>query len=136
MADSTWWMLKLRVTATSRQMPRPRVRARNTPISVSGGRLERRLTYTIPSAESRQNAKIPPYGALSGSPSSSAIERPVSAACPRAALKKAIRRATTRWLKPPSSGASTSTQSTPRTRNAYWKSAGSQPAWARAATQA
>ena len=41
---------------------------------------------------------MPPYGALSGSPSSRPIATPVSAAWPSAALKNAIRRVTTRWL--------------------------------------
>ncbi len=53
---------------------------------------------------------------------------PVSAACPSAALKNAIRRVTTRWLNPPRIGARTSTQRKPRIRNGYWKSLGSQPA--------
>ena len=67
---------------------------------------------------------MPPYGALSGSPSSRPIATPVSAAWPSAALKNAIRRVTTRWLTPPRIGASTSTQRKPRTRNGYWKSLG------------
>ena len=62
---------------------------------------------------------MPPYGALSGSPISRPSATPVIAAWPSAALKKAMRRVTTRWLTPPRIGASTSTQKKPRTRNGY-----------------
>ena len=57
---STWWMLNRLVTATSRQIPSPRVRERKTPISVSSGSEARRFTYVIASAESRQKPKMPP----------------------------------------------------------------------------
>jgi hypothetical protein len=93
------------------------------------------LTNTIASVDSRQKPNIPPYGALSGSPSSRPMATPVSAAWPRAALKKAILRVTTRWLRPPSIGASTITQKKPRMRNGYWKSAGKVPALASSPTQ-
>ena len=39
-------------------------------MSVSGGSVACRFTYTMPSVESRQKPNIPPYGALSGSPRS------------------------------------------------------------------
>ena len=42
---------------------------------------------------------------------------------------------TTRWLSPPSIGASTRTQMNPRMRNGYWKSLGSVPASASLANQ-
>ena len=90
-----------------------------TPIRVSGGSVACRLAYTMPSVVSRQNPNMPPYGALSGSPSSRPIATPVSAAWPSAALKNAIRRVTTRWLSPPSMGARISTQKNPRMRNGY-----------------
>ena len=112
--DSTWWTLNCRVTTTSRQRPRPSVSAWKTPISVSGGSVAWRLTKTIASVDSRQKPNMPPYGAFSGSPSSRPIATPVSAAWPSAALKNAMRRVTTRWLRPPSIGASTSTQRKPR----------------------
>src|SRR5688572_9703999 len=118
---STWCTLNCRVTATSRHKPRPRVSARKTPINVSGGSFERRFAYTIASADSRQKPNMPPYGAFSGSPMRRPTHTPVMAACPSAALKNAIRRATTRWLSPPSNGASNITETNPRTRNGYSK---------------
>ena len=65
-----------------------------------------------------------------GSPSSRPMERPVSAACPSAVLKNAIRRATTTWLSPPSSGASTRMERKPRAVNEYSKMPGMVPAFA------
>ena len=52
-----------------------------------------------------------------------------------ASLLGRLRRATTRWLRPPSSGASNNTHKKPRTRNAYWKSDGSSPRLASSAIQ-
>ncbi len=90
-------------------------------MSVSFGSLERRFAYTIASADSSEKPNMPPYGAFSGSPMSSPTQTPVIAACPSAALKNAIRLATTRWLIPPSNGASRTTHRKPRTRNGYSK---------------
>ena len=53
--DSTWCTLNWRVSRTSRHSPSPSVSAWNTPISVSGGSVAWRLTYTI--AERREQAE-------------------------------------------------------------------------------
>ena len=55
-----------------------------------------RFTNTMASVAIRQNPNIPPYGEFNGSPMSSPMATPVSAAWPSAALKNAIRRVTTR----------------------------------------
>jgi hypothetical protein len=60
---------------------------------------------------------------------------PVSAACPSAVLKKAMRRATTRWLIPPSSGAMRSTARMPRVMKGYSKTFGRVPRLASSASQ-
>jgi translation elongation factor EF-4 len=90
---------------------------------------------TITSADRKQKPKMPPYAALSGSPRTIPMVSPVSAACPSAAEKKERRRATTRWLMPPSNGASRQTARSPRTKKAYWKTSGSVPRAASAASQ-